>query len=535
MHDTEGDIMGIQSKSVNLTRRDMVRGAAVLGGAAAAAAVPAAMASEADSAPDGAWEPAWTDECDILAIGAGSAGLSAAITGRDLGLDVIVLESQESYGGNSIRCNGGMLIPGSPLQQEQGIEDSAEIMAEDLLEYCGTDCDEAYIRLLSQEQAKLWDYLTGLGIEFKQEGLIATTGQSRAREHHVSPYDAVTTLYDAAVERGADIRLSTPATHLVQNPATKEVVGALATDADGDQLAIKAKKGVILCAGGYARSVDMLNKYIFGAGVEDYMDACMDAPGQDGSGISMAMEIGAETRHISYINMLTAHNPDGNVTDACSIFHVGAVLVNEQGERFVNEAQGYIGVWTEVNAQTDKVCFQVWDQPIYDAYKDNESSYYSMQKLEDSGLLLKADTLEELAGLMGVPADAFVATMDKYNGDIESEGYDTVFGRKTLVSMAGEPVQLVTPPFYGWKTTNSLCCTKGGIRQDAEQECQAVTVMGDVIGRLHLAGNISGYCNFGIKPGTREAVNSSGTGFGGAIAMGRYCAQRIAEHEDWDA
>ena len=515
----------------SVSRRSLIAG---MGVAAAGAACGASRAARAAETPD--WMPAWDDEADVVAIGAGGAGLAAGIEARDQGMSVIVLESQESFGGNSARCNGGMCIPGSPLQAEQGIEDSPELMYEDLVAYTQEDNYPEFIKLTCEQQALLWDWLTGMGIEFKAESLIATTGQSVAREHHVGPYVAVETLYDNAVDRGADIRFSTPATHLVQNPVTKEILGVTAETPEGKEIHIKAKKGVLLCSGGYARSVEMLNKWIFGPGrAEQFMASCMDAPGQDGSGILMAMEVGADTRHIDYINMLTARNPKGTVNDACSMFHVGAVLVNKEGERFVNEAKGYIGVWTDVNAQTDSECFQIWDQPLYDEYADNDSHYYSMSKLTDSGLLLRADTLEDLAEQMGVPADTLVATMEKYNSDVEGTGKDSQFGREHLVSMAGVPMAIKTPPFYAWETTNTICCTKGGIRQDATQGCQAVDVMGNLIPRLYLAGNISGYSNFGIKPGTREAVNSSGIGFGGAIALGRYCAQQIAQRDDWDA
>lgn len=522
-------------KRAGIDRRSFLKGGAALGGMAALTGLAGCSGAQSAASGSESWMPErWDAEADIVAVGAGGAGLAAGIEARDLGLDIIVLESQSKVGGNSAICNGGICIPGSPLQKEQGIEDSPELMAKDLLEYTKEDNYPEYIELLAEQQGLLWDWLTDLGVEFRAESLIGTTGQSVPREHHVAPGGAINTLAEAAEERGADIRLNTPATHFIQNPVTKEVVGVQAQDKSGNPLYFKARKGVLLCSGGYARNVDMLNKWVFGAGAEVYMDGCMDDIGQDGSGILMVMEIGADTRHIDYFNMLTARNPKGGISDACSIFHVGAVLVNKEGERFVNEAQGYINVWNEVNAQTDQSCFQIWDQTIFDAYADNDSAYYSMAKLTDSGLLLQANTFEELAGLMGVPADALAATMARYNDDVASTGRDSLFGREHLVSMNAEPVPIVTPPFYAWETTNSICCTKGGIRQDATQGCQAVSVMGDLIPRLYLAGNVSGYCNCGIILGTHNANNSSGIGFGGALAFGRYCVQQMAGNANWD-
>lgn len=514
-----------------LSRRGFLKGAAVLAAGAAVAGV--AGCSKADAATE-SWMPEkWDAETDMVAIGAGGAGLAAAVEAGDQGMSIIVLEHQPMVGGNSAICNGGMCCPGSPLQKEQGIEDSAEIMYNDLITYIKHDADKDYLKTLSEQQARLWDWLTGMGVQFKKEGLIATTGQSRAREHHVKPSEVIKALNDNAKAKGADIRLNTKATKFIQHPVSKRILGVVATAEDGSTINIKAKKAVLLCSGGYARNVEMLNKWVFGEGADDYVKTTYDALGQDGSGILMAMEIGAQTRHIDYINMLTAQNPKGKIGDACSMYHVGAVLVNKEGKRYVNEAQGYIGVWTETDAQTDNVCFQVWDEPIAAAYAENDSSYYSMKKIIATGLMLKANTLQELAGLMGVPADAFVATMNKYNGDVAASGKDSEFGRETLVSMAGKPLALKTPPFYAFETTNALVCTKGGIAQD--KTGQAVDVTGKTIPGLYLAGNVSGYCNFGIVPGTRQAVNTSGVGFGGAIALGRWCAEQIAKLDNWDA
>ena len=528
-----------EKASKGMNRRSFLKGGLAAGGAVVVAGL-AGCAPQAGPMPstgtgsDGLPDQ-WDYETDVVAIGAGAAGIAAGIEARDLGLDIIVLESQGKVGGNSAICNGGMCIPGSGLQKEQGIEDSPELMAQDLISYLGVDVYEDYIRLLAEQQGLLWDWLNDLGVEFRKESLVGTTGQSVPREHHVVPGVTITNLCDAAKERGAEFMLNTTAKHFVQDPASKMVIGVQAEDKSGKAIYLKARKGVLLCSGGYARNVDMLNKWIFGEGAEAYMETCGDAIGQDGSGILMAMEIGADTRHIDYINMLTAQNPKGTLGQACSIFHVGAIMVNKEGNRFVNEAQGYINTWVEVNAQTDRCCFQVWDQAIFDAYKNNDSAYYSMQKLVDSGLLLTADTYEDLAEQMGVPADAFVATMEKYNGDVAATGVDSVFGREHLVSMVDVPVTLDHGPYYAWETTNQLCCTKGGIKQDATQGCQAVSVAGDIIPRSYLAGKVSGYSNMGLKPGTREAVNSSGVGFGGALAFGRYCVQQMAENENWDA
>lgn len=504
---------------------------AAAGAAALAAAAPAALADEAQG-----WEPEWDYEADIVAVGAGGAGLAAAVEARSLGLDIIVLESQDNVGGNSAICNGGIAIPGTPLQRENGIEDSPDLMFQDIMDHASSGgyvgINETYIRQLCDNNALLWDWLTGMGLEFQSESLFANVAMSVPREHHIRPAAVIDTLKANAEDAGAQIMTKTPATRLVQNPFTGEVVGVEAEDEWGDPIALKARRGVILCSGGYARNTDMLNKWIFAAGAETYAPFTMDAMGQDGSGILMAMKLGADTRQIDYGGMLTAQNPDGKLGDACAMYHRGAILVNFEGERFVNEQKGYATVWPDVARQTGNACWQIWDDAIAQANQSNESSYYSMDKIEATGLLIKADTLAELEQLCDIPSGALQATVEQYNSDVAATGRDSLFGREHLVSGAGELLALDTPPFYAFKTTNSICTTTGGLEQDEQN--RAVDVFGEPIARLYLAGNVSGYCNFGVEPGTRFAEDSSGTGFGGAMSFGRLCANRIAELEPWE-
>lgn len=526
----------IASKTT-MTRRDMVAGAA----AAAAAGLAAGVAGGAPLAASAAEQigtgvpEAWDAEADVIAVGAGAAGLTAGIECGAQGLSCIILESTATHGGNSARCNGGMAIPGSPVQKAMGIEDSPEKMYEDLTAWYGCDYDDNYVRLLCElNSTMLYDWLTGMGVEFKESGLIQSNAHSVPREHHVNPSDLLDTLLENALAAGADIQYETPARHLIQNPATKRILG-VQVEKDGQALYYKANKAVMLCNGGYAHNADMLNRYNLGRGGETLAATAYDAPGIDGSGIIMGQEVGAQTRHMSYIAMLTAQNPDGNPHDACAMFHQGAILVNFDGDRFVNEAQGYSNVWSELQQQPEGQCWQIWDDAIAQQCEDNESSYYSMAKIRATGLLIEADSLEELAEKCGLPADELEATVEKYNSDIEEYGKDTVFNREHISGTGAAPVVLDTPPFCAFKTTNVLCCTCGGLERWSGDGLQAVDVRGNVIPGLYLAGSISDFCDQGCQPGTRRMINSSGTSFGGAMSFSRKCVQEIAKLEDWDA
>lgn len=501
----------------NLSRRTFLTGTAAI---AAASTVPAvALADEITDT--------WDYEADIVVVGAGAAGLSCAIEAVAQGMNVIVVESQSFTGGSSRLCNGGMSIPCTPLQEEQGIEDSVELFTQDLIAMTGEDNNPEWLTLHCQLAPELWPWLTDLGVEFKAEGLLPTQGQSVPREHHVGPSSVIDILEAKAIDDGATILLETPANEIVKDE-TGRVVGILATNAEGAVIRIKGTHGVVLCTNGYSRNPEMMNQYIFGTGAENVI--AFTGMGDNGSGIKMAMAIGADTRHLSWISLLTGQHPDGAPGQSCSLFHGGAILVNQEGERFVDESLGYGNVWDKVATQTGGYCWQIWDSDIAEEYAENDSSLYSMAKLRAyDNLLLEAETLEGIAELTGIPSDALIATVDKYNTDIKTTGADTVFGRAHQISQVGEPPLIDNGPFFAWKTANVNYGTMGGLKVNLDQ--QVIHLNGNPIPGLYCAGTICTYAQMGVVPGTIKGVGASGTGFGGAIIWGRYAAQRIAELE----
>lgn len=531
----------MKTNATNFDRRSFLKGGALLSGAAALAAfgvtneAHAAYFGEAlASTGNGSVPENWDYEADIIAIGAGGAGLSCAIEAKEQGVSCIVIESQSIPGGNSALCNGGIAIPGSPLQEEQGIDDNPDIMFEDLCAWFGTDYDEGYVRLLCDlNGGDLYDWLTGLGLEFLDSGLLQSNGHSRPREHHITPGTVIDTLAAAAEADTNQIHYNTTATALLRHPETGRMMGVMAETAD-DTVLYKANKAVLLCTGGYGHNQDLLAEWNFGPAAYD-MTVFNGSLGQQGQGLMMAMSIGAQPRHLSYCGMLTVQHPEGSLGQACAMYHQGAVMVNLEGNRFVNEAQGYTNVWSELLAQPENVCYQIWDQQIADKCAENESGYYSQSKVEATGFLLTADTFEDLAAQMEIPVDAFVATMEQYNSDVDATGADSVFGREHISGTGDAPFALNQPPYYAFKTTSLVSSTYGGLKRWEGDHLQACDWNNDPIEGLYLAGNISDFCNMGIVPGTRRPINASGCSFGGAMSFGRYCCQEMAKLADWDS
>ncbi|VEG98920.1 Fumarate reductase flavoprotein subunit precursor [Slackia heliotrinireducens] len=469
-------------------------------------------------------EITWDYEADLIVVGSGAAGLTASIEARKQGMSVIVVESQPSFGGTSIICGGGIVIPNTPMQRRQGIVDSVDAMYNDMVSMTRTDNNPENLRVYCEQSERLWDWLEGQDVEFIDEPLVGVGAQSVPRIHYVNARKMCETLYGNACEAGAVFHFGVKGLQLIQEPVTKRVLGMRAEGTDGHSVWYRAHKAVVVATGGYSRNTQLLNQHIFGEGAENI--ACETAPGDDGSGLVMCMEAGADTRHLGYCSLYTQQHPDGDGSVGCAMYHVGAILVNRAGRRFVNEAQGFEGVWEDVMHQPDGICFSVWDGKIAQQQRGNSFRYHSQQKLEESGLLLKADSLAELAEAMGVSSFPLVASVCKYNQDLSEYGYDTVFGRHHLVAKVGTPVAIDEPPFYAWKTRSSILTTHGGIRKDTN--CQAIDVLGHPIPGLFVAGGISGFCEMGIVPGTHRSVVASGPSLGGALALGRYAAERIA-------
>lgn len=511
-----------------IDRRDFVKGGIAVGSLAALASLAGCGGSENNDP----WLPEkWDHEADVIVVGCGGAGLAALIESADQGMSAIGLEHMQNVGGNSAICNGGMDLPGSPIQEELGIDDSADLFYEDLTNNLGADVNEEMMRLYADLAVDLYGWLTdNVGIEFESGEVQATNGTSRKREHFVDPSQTIMTMQDQAKSRGSEIHLQTKAVRIIQDPVSKRVLG-IEAQKDGESLYYKARRGIIMASGGYARNDAMMDQHLVGIGAENIMH--MGHLGDDGSGMLACMELGVDTRHISYVGLLCTAHPEGGGTKGSAMYHMGGILVNKEGRRFVDESNGYTNVWPDVQQQTDQTCFCIYDQEIADRQSGNNSAYYDHLKNVDSGLLITADTVEELAAAIGCPADTLNMTLNTYNGDVETSGVDSEFGRDHLITESGDPVTIDHPPYYAWQTMIAIACTQGGLKKDIS--CQAIDVKGNIIPGLFLAGNISHYSEMGITPGTRQGHDASGTGFGGAIAFGRYEAQQIASlMEPWD-
>ena len=497
---------------MELTRRSFIQSAGVV----AACATGTGIAHAEEAADEMAREPEETLDCDIVIVGAGGSGLAAAVEAAESGASVIVLERMPYAGGGELGVEGIFAVNAS-MQKEQGIEISVgEMVRAELVASQQRASGPAYVDLVHETGANV-DWLLEHGVTF--EGVDSDTGTLKLFHRFEGDAGAVgyvPAMEAAAREAGATFMFDTLVDEIVKDEAGV-VMGVLATDADGKRIQVNAAKGVIVATGGFAEDFEMVAANGFNVENCNYVGMA----GHDGTSHRMCVAAGAKS-----IRDRTAYLAAMSVRDLPDFFHDGrfsfligvaspfALWINENAERFTNEDFAGSNVMlmtlpTRGNGDTN-VVFDAATMDIYTGGGD-EVAMAQLQQGLDNGEIMKADTLEELAGLMGVDADALAATVERYNTYC-AEGVDEDYGK---------PAELLIPvqqaPFYAVHITIDVQVSIGSIATDrsfraldeAGQPIEGLYVTG-VEGAMLWAGvytmNIAGGCNANNVNSGRTAV-----------------------------
>ena len=479
---------------------------------------PAAAEEEAVVAEDMSYD------VDVVVVGAGGAGMTAAISAKDEGLNVLVLESQALVGGNSVRSTGGMNAGKTEWQdandfdQAAGVEatlakvpnyadneriqelaaiveeqwaeyqanpegyfDSVELFQLDTLIGGGGLNDPALVKTLAENSAAAIEWLGELDPEVILHNVAAFGGASVKRIHR--PVDAdgkvlsvgayvVPLLKENLESRGIELLLNTTAKEILVDD-NGAACGVVATGANGETVTVNAK-AVVITTGGFGANNDMI------ASIRPELDGFIttNAPGIQGQGIQMAQAIGADTVDLEQIQLHpTVHVQDGSaslITEG--LRGDGAILVNQEGERFFDEVSTRDKVSNAEFAQTGGYAWLIIDSRMSDA--SNVIQGYINKGFAESG-----ETYEELAEAIGTPADVFAATMEKWNECVAAKE-DADFNR---VSFANP---LDQAPYYAIKVQPGIHHTMGGIKIDSA--AQVIDTEGNVIPGLFAAGEVTG-------------------------------------------
>ena len=445
-------------------------------------AAPFEVAPEAAAAAE---KTAETLDCDVVIVGAGGAGLTAAVRATQAGAKVLVLEKMPFVGGNSLKASGGMNCADTKFQAALDITDSGvPEFIEDTMNGGHGINDLALVTTMAENSAEAVDWLESIGAPLPK---VAATGGTVHKYLH-SPEDGspvgeylVAKLDEEAKKNGIEVMLNTTATEILMDGGA--AVGVKANDA-AHEYTINAK-AVVLATGGFGANFDLMcsfNPSLANAVTTNH-------PGATGDGILMAEAVGAATVDMEQIQLHPTVYQATSMLVSEKMRSLGAILVNQNGVRFTNDLATRDAVSNAELEQPGGYAWIIFDQNLVDNNK-------SAAKYIEQGMAVTGDTYEALAEAMNVDAEAFVKTMETWNEAVAT-GVDAEFGRNN-----GMDADLSTAPFYAIQIAPGIHHTMGGVKIDTAT--RVIDTEGQPIPGLFAAGETTG----GVHGGNRIGGNA---------------------------
>ncbi len=475
---------------------DMVSGATITSTAfftalndciAQAGADPASLIAKTDDTPAEDIEK----QADVVVAGAGGAGMTAAITAAQAGKTVIILEKGAVSGGNSSYATGGMNAAETHYQEEQGIEDSAELYYEDTMKG-GHDLNNPdLVRTLAENSSEAIDWLDSIGAPLSNIGLAG--GASAMRQHRPVNDEGKILSVGAYLVEHLTSTCNDLGVEIIYNAKVDEVlmedgkaVGLHATGSDGNNITIKADS-VVIATGGFGSNPELIVKYR--PDLEGYVST--NAPTITGDAIAFLEDIGADFVDLEQIQIHpTVVQIDGSLISE-SLRGDGAILINKEGKRFCNEILTRDVVSAHINEQPDSYAWLVADEGM-------KAESTVIDKYVNKGYMIQCDTVADLAKLMEVDEATLQETLDKWKAACDAEK-DEEFGREGYQALLTD---LSHPPYYAVKISPGIHHTMGGVKINTEAE--VIGTDGNVIPGLFAAGEVTG----GVHGGNRLGGNA---------------------------
>ena len=442
----------------------------------------------------------------LIIVGAGMAGLCAAVEASAAGTKVIVLEKQAQLGGSSLLSGCFMAFAETDFQKKLGIEDSTESLMEDFLAVGQYKNKRTLIEAYGKHQLATYNWLVEQGVQFQT--CQAVSGHSNPRGHTIIPSQAIGQLSANAEANGVIIKTNAPVVRLLIEDS--QVTGVVYEE-NGEQIKLYSDYGVLLTAGGFSQSEELLAQFA----PQLANTVRLGGAGNSGDGIKLAAAAGGWIEDIAYLKGTYGFHPtsSNDKKRQAHTFYKGGIIVNEQGKRFVNESISYKLLGDAALQQTNCRTYQLWDQTVMDKTVANDA-LYDFDLLFNEGLIERFDTVEQLAEKVGLPVDSLQQTIATYNADVK-QGEDTVFGRTSLTHKFGKPAAIEKAPFYVMDTATAMLATYAGVQVD--EQTHVINPFGEPIKGLYAAGEMVG--------GFHGAGYMTGSSLGKAAIFGRIAAR----------
>ena len=454
-----------------------------------------------------------TSNYDVVVIGAGGAGFSAAITARNAGANVVLLEKMPAVGGNSLISGAEMNVAKNWVQPKLGInDDSPELHAQDTFKGGDGKGDMKVINVMTHQalDAAKWcrDYL---GVRFEDDNLFFFGGHSRKRA--LIPVGHTGTEFIAkfqakADELGIPVITNMKAEELIKDKDGR-VVGVKAT-MDGSEYTFNAKGGVVLATGGFGANPEMVKKY--NPKIDERFKTT-DAPGTTGEALYMAERAGAQLVNMGYIQTYPICDPlSGAIELIADARFDGAIMLNQEGKRFVEELQRRDVLSEAILNQTGQYCWVLWNDnigKISNTVKAHANEYEAFTK---QGIMTTCDDLKCIADFTKIPFDQLRKTVKRVS-DMAGKGNDKDFNHRAGL------MDMQQGKYYVIKAVPSTHHTMGGVR--INEKAEALTAEGKVIPGLWAAGEVTG-----VTHGTNRL---GGNAYTDIIVFGRIAGEAAAK------
>lgn len=425
-----------------------------------------------------------TQKKDVVVIGAGGAGLIAAIEAKNNGAqNVIVLEKMAFAGGNTLISGGEYAAPNNWVQVKKGLKDSNDTFYNDILKGGDNEGNPKLVRVLADNALNgaewLKDYIN-MTFEDRQMFFGGHSVERSLVSLGATGVEMISKLLAKAEELNIPVLYETPAVELIVDKGRVTGVKALSEDKEYTFL---AKDGVILASGGFGSNLEMRVKY--NKDVDENI-LSTNTVGITGDGITMAEKIGAQLEDMPFIQTYPTCDP---ISGALLYFGDvrligGSILINQEGKRFVEELERRDVISMAIKNQTGNAAYQFCDEAQVKLSGVAEHHADEMNYLFNNKLLVKADTIKEAADFFGIDAAELEKTVEKYN-QYAKDGKDLEFNKRGKLT----PFE-AKGPFYIMKAVPAVHHTMGGVKID--ENARVINTKGEIIKGLYGAGEVTG-------------------------------------------
>lgn len=442
------------------------------------------------------------EKIDVVVIGAGGAGLAAAVEVKNAGANVIVLEKMPMTGGNTLRATGGINAAGTKFQKEKKIGDNVEKFYKDTMKGGHDKGEPELVKLLTEKSAEAVEWLADLGADLSDVGRLG--GASENRAHRPTGGGAVgteivKTLKKTAENKKIDIRTMNKATEILKDDKGN-ITGVKAVDKEEKEYTIDAKS-IIIATGGFGASEEMFVRYndkLKGFGTTNHA-------GATGEGILMAEKLGAQLTQMKEIQTHPTVVPQKGIMITEAVRGNGAILINREGKRFINEIETRDVVSKAILKQEGKTAYLVFDENVRKSLK-------AVEKYIEMELAVVGNSTQDLADKLKINAGELKKTVNTYNGYVKAKK-DNDFKRANM------PTEFAKGNLYAIEIEPAVHHTMGGININTNTE--VLNKDGQPIKGLYAAGEVVG----GIHGGNRLGGNA----LADLIVFGRIAGENAAK------